>query len=181
MCYIFWDICVIYFEIYVLYILRYMCYIFRDICVIYFEIYVLYILRYMCYIFWDICVIYFPRCYSHLFCNNFQVCFTVSFFLFFFLWCCTPSWATSSSFLRFLDLTWWHTKFGRPPRDKWSSHGRDLYLTTHNTHDRQTSMPPAGFEAAVLASRQLQTYSLDCEATGTDTSLHSPLKIIPSL
>jgi hypothetical protein len=29
--------------------------------------------------------------------------------------------------------------------DEWSARRRDLYLTTHNTHNRQTSMPPVGY------------------------------------
>ena len=48
---------------------------------------------------------------------------------------------------------------------------RDLYLTTHNTHDRKTSMPPAGFEPAILAGDRQQTYALDCTATGIGIGL----------
>ena len=33
------------------------------------------------------------------------------------------------------------TTVGRTPLDVWSARRRDLYLTTHNTHNRQTSMP----------------------------------------
>ena len=87
----------------------------------------------------------------------------------------------ASSFLRFLDPTQWRISFGRPLQDEWSAHRRDLYLTTHNTHSRQTSVPPPGFEAEILTSNQLQNYTLDCEATETGTSLYSPLKIILSL
>jgi hypothetical protein len=36
-----------------------------------------------------------------------------------------------------------HTTLGRTALDEWSARRRDLYLTTHNTHNRQTSMPPA--------------------------------------
>ena len=39
-----------------------------------------------------------------------------------------------------------HSTLGRTPLDEWSARRRDLYLTTHNIHNRQTSMPPAGFE-----------------------------------
>jgi hypothetical protein len=39
-----------------------------------------------------------------------------------------------------------HTTVGRTPLDEESARRRDLYLTTHNTHNRQRSMPPAGFE-----------------------------------
>jgi hypothetical protein len=35
---------------------------------------------------------------------------------------------------------------GRTPLDKWPARGRDLYLTTHNTHKKPTSMPPVGSE-----------------------------------
>jgi len=35
--------------------------------------------------------------------------------------------------------------------NEWSARRRDLYLTTHNTHKRQTYKPPAGFE---LQNRQ---------------------------
>jgi hypothetical protein len=38
-----------------------------------------------------------------------------------------------------------HTTVGRTPLDEGPARRRDLYLTTHNTHNRQTSMPPAGF------------------------------------
>jgi hypothetical protein len=41
-----------------------------------------------------------------------------------------------------------HTTLGRTPLDEWSARRRDLYLTIHNTHKWQTSMPPAGFEPA---------------------------------
>src|SRR5215470_11060971 len=43
---------------------------------------------------------------------------------------------------------------------------RDLYLITHNTHKRQTSMPPAGFEPAIPASEGPQTHASDRAATG---------------
>jgi hypothetical protein len=36
-----------------------------------------------------------------------------------------------------------------------------LYLTTHNTHTRQTSMSPAVFEPAVQASERSRTRALD--------------------
>ena len=60
------------------------------------------------------------------------------------------------------------TTVGRNPLDEWSARRRDLYLTTHNTHNRQTSMPPAGFEPRVSAGERPQTYALDGAATGTD-------------
>jgi hypothetical protein len=33
---------------------------------------------------------------------------------------------------------------GRTPLEEWSVRRKDLYLTTHNPHKRQTSMPPGG-------------------------------------
>jgi hypothetical protein len=59
-----------------------------------------------------------------------------------------------------------HTTVGRTPLDEGSARRRDLYLTTHNTHNRQTSMPPAGFEPIILVSERPQTHALDYAATG---------------
>jgi hypothetical protein len=39
-------------------------------------------------------------------------------------------------------------------------------LTTHNTHKRQTSIPPAGFEPAIPASERSQTHAIDRAASG---------------
>ena len=58
------------------------------------------------------------------------------------------------------------TTLGRAPLDEWSARRRDLYLTTYNTHKRQTSMPPAGFETTIPASGRLQTHALDRAVTG---------------
>ena len=57
--------------------------------------------------------------------------------------------------------------FGRIPLDEWSVLLRDLYLTTHNTYNRQTSMPPVGFEPTISAGERPKTYALDRAATGT--------------
>jgi len=38
--------------------------------------------------------------------------------------------------------------------DEWSARPRDLYLTTCNTHNRQTSMPPVGFEPTTPAGER---------------------------
>jgi hypothetical protein len=59
-----------------------------------------------------------------------------------------------------------HTTQGRTPLDKWSARLRDLYLTKHNTHKRQTSIPPAEFEPAIPASERPQTHALDRATTG---------------
>jgi len=59
--------------------------------------------------------------------------------LFVCFWKDSPQWAMASSFTRFLDHTQRHTTVGRTPLDEWSARRRDLYLTTHNTQNRQTS------------------------------------------
>ena len=84
-----------------------------------------------------------------------------------FLWRCGPTRVMASSFLRFLDHTQRRITVGRTPLDETSARRRDLYLTTHNTHNRQTSMPPVGFEPTISASERPQTYALDRTATGT--------------
>ena len=56
-------------------------------------------------------------------------------------------------FLMFLDHTQRRNTVGRTPLDEWSARRRDLYLTTHNTHNRQISMPPPGFETHDLRRR----------------------------
>jgi hypothetical protein len=43
----------------------------------------------------------------------------------------------------FLDHTQRRTTVGRTLLDEWSAGRRDLYLTTHDTHNRQISMPAA--------------------------------------
>ena len=93
-------------------------------------------------------------------CNISTTCFC-------FLWCCGPMRAMASSFLRFLDHTQWRITVGRTPLDEWSARHRDLYLTTHNTNNRQTSMPLVGFEPMISASERPQNYALDRAATGT--------------
>jgi len=49
-----------------------------------------------------------------------------------------PQWAKVSSFMRFLDHIQRRTTVSRTPLVEWSARRRDLYLTTHNTHNRQT-------------------------------------------
>jgi hypothetical protein len=56
----------------------------------------------------------------------------------------------------------------KDPLDERSAQRRDLYLTTHNTHKRQTSIPPVGFEPAIPASERPQIHASDCAATGIE-------------
>ena len=83
-----------------------------------------------------------------------------------FWWDSPPQWVMASSFTRFLDLSR-HTTVSRVPLDAWSARRRNLYLTSHNTRDRHTSMPPVGFEPTISAGERPQNYALDRVATGT--------------
>ena len=99
---------------------------------------------------------------------NYQcVNFILSFFFSLSLWRCDPMCVMPSSFLRFLDHTRRRTTVGRTPLDEWSARCKGLYLTTHNTHNRQISMPPVGFEPTISAGERPQSYALDRAATGS--------------
>jgi len=50
--------------------------------------------------------------------------------------------------------------------DEWLVRHRDLYLTTHNTQNRQKFMLPAGFKPAIPASGRQQTHAIDRAAIG---------------
>ena len=89
----------------------------------------------------------------------------------------TPQWARASSFTRFLDHTQRRTTVGRTPLDEGSVRRRDLCLTTHNTHNRNTSMPPLGFKPTISAGERLQTYTLDRAATGTGSLAFTDVKL----
>ena len=73
-------------------------------------------------------------------------------------------WTRVSSLSKLHDHTQRHHT--RTHLDKRSGRHRDLYLTTHNNHNRQTSMPQAGFEPTIPVSERLQTHALDRAATG---------------
>ena len=64
----------------------------------------------------------------------------------------SPQWAKASSFTRFLDHTQRRTTLGTTPLDEWLARSRDLYLTTHNNQNRQTSMPGV-IRTHILSSR----------------------------
>jgi hypothetical protein len=65
-----------------------------------------------------------------------------------------------------------HTTVGRTPLDEGPARRRDIYLTTHNTHNRQTSMPTVGFEPTILVSERPKTHSVDRTATGIGLLCH---------
>ena len=66
---------------------------------------------------------------------------------------------------RSFTITLRHTTLDRTPLDEWSARRRDLYLTTHNTHKRETSMTPAGFEPSIPAGERTQSHTLDRAVT----------------
>jgi hypothetical protein len=65
-----------------------------------------------------------------------------------------PGSGLEPSHSRFLDHTQRRATVSRTPLDEWSSRRRDLYLTTHNTHNRQTSIPSVGMEATISAGER---------------------------
>jgi hypothetical protein len=71
-----------------------------------------------------------------------------------------------------ITLRYTHT-LSRTPLDEWSARRRHLYLTTHNTHKRQTSMPLAVFEPAISAIEMPQTYAWNRAANGTGHKIQS--------
>ena len=80
-------------------------------------------------------------------------------------------------FFMFLDHTQRRSTVGRTPLDERSARRRDLYLTTHNNHNRQISMPSVGFKPTISAGEGPQTYVLDRAANGTG---HLP-KTLPTV
>ena len=60
----------------------------------------------------------------------------------------------ASSRKRLLDHKQRRATVGRTPLNELSVRRRDLYLTTHNTHNRKTSMPLVGFEPTIAAGER---------------------------
>jgi hypothetical protein len=77
----------------------------------------------------------------------------------------SPAMASSST--RFSRSHIRRATVGRTSLDEWSVRRRDLYLTTHNSCNRQTSTPPVGFEPTISAGERPYTYALDPAAIGT--------------
>jgi hypothetical protein len=61
---------------------------------------------------------------------------------------------------RGFTITLRHATLGRSPLDEWSARHRYLYLITHKTHRRHTSMPPVGFKPLIPESEGPQTHAL---------------------
>ena len=70
-------------------------------------------------------------------------------------------------------ITLRHTTVGRTSLDEWSVGRRDLYLTTHNTCNRETFMPPEGFEPTNPANQWPQNEASDRAAIGTGDNITS--------
>jgi hypothetical protein len=75
---------------------------------------------------------------------------------------------------RVFTITLRHTTLSKTPLDKWPARHRDLYLTTHKTHNRNVSMPPTRFEPAIPASERPHNHAFERAATGTGRVLYIP-------
>jgi len=75
---------------------------------------------------------------------------------FFFVWIDGPSGPRCHSPWGF-EITLRHTTLGRNPLDKVSARRRDLCLTTHNKHKRQTFVSLARWETAITGRERPQT------------------------
>ena len=89
-----------------------------------------------------------------------------------FTWRNSPQWAGASPMSKF-TISLRQTTLSRTPLYEWSARRTDLYLTTDNTHNRQTFMPPVGFEPAIPASYRPQTHAFDHATTGINFFLRS--------
>jgi hypothetical protein len=93
-------------------------------------------------------------------------------------WRNSPHWTMASSSTMFLDHTQRRITVGRTPLDEGSARRRDLYLKTHDIHNRQTSMPPVGFEPTISAGERPQNYALDGAAAGIGIGIYIQSKIL---
>ena len=83
-------------------------------------------------------------------------------------------------FLMFRDHTWC-TTVGRTPLDEWSARRRDLYLTTHDTHNRQISMPPVGFKHTISAGEWPAWCIIVCDLETSRMVLHIYMTLVNDL
>jgi len=87
--------------------------------------------------------------------------------LFVWFWRNTPQWARAASCTWFLDQ---HNDAAQSVGLLWTSDqlvAETYSLTTHDSHNRETSMWPVGFEPTISAGERPQNYALDRAATGT--------------
>ena len=85
--------------------------------------------------------------------------------VFFLPWGNNPIGPRSPHYRGFM-ITLRHATLDRTPLDELSAQRRDLHLTTHNTHNRQTPMLPAGFQPTIPTSERPQIHALDRAVTG---------------
>ena len=71
-----------------------------------------------------------------------------------------------------------HMKISRIPLDHWSTQLKDLYLTTHNTHNRQISILLAEIQPTVPPNQKPQSHFLDCAASGVENVMGKRVKNI---
>ena len=83
-----------------------------------------------------------------------------------------PAWTRASSFTRFLDHTQQRTVVGRTPLDRWSARCRHLYLTIHDTHNREAYIPLVVFKPTISAGERLRTLDRTSTETGFGVELH---------
>jgi hypothetical protein len=77
----------------------------------------------------------------------------------YFLWLYSPARLWPPRITRFLDHTQRRATVVRTSLYEWSVCRRDLYLTTHNTHNRQTSLPQVGFEPTIAVCGRWDRHS----------------------
>lgn len=66
----------------------------------------------------------------------------------------------------FLDIDALQPHLGRTPLDEWPARRSDLYLTAHDIHKRQASMPLEEFEPVIPRTERSQFNALDSTANG---------------
>jgi hypothetical protein len=65
-----------------------------------------------------------------------------------------------------------HTTLCKNPLDEWSAHRIDLYLITHITHKRETSMSSDGIRTHIPSKRATTDHALDRAPTGIGCSVY---------
>jgi hypothetical protein len=88
-------------------------------------------------------------------------------------WRSSPQWARAFA----LSRSHHHTDAPQSVGLLWTTDQPDEQTPTwqHTTLARETSMPPAGFELAILASERPQTQAVDRAATGIDVTGNSEI------
>jgi hypothetical protein len=87
----------------------------------------------------------------------------------------TPSGPRPSHY-RVFTVTLRHTTLGRTPLDEWSARRRIHHLTTHNTHNRLTSMTSVGFEPTIPATERPLDQNTLC---GQNVELYIKTQSVP--